>query len=140
MGAEVVESTPQAHDRMMGVVQVLVHFSTLVMGDALRRIGVSVEDSLAFTSPIYRLELAFVGRLFAQEPELYAEIIMTNPRAEEMLAAFRGANETLAQMVAEGDRDAFSSAFDAVATYFAGFGDQAMALSDQVIEDLVSRA
>ena len=140
MGAEVVESTPEAHDRMMGVVQVLVHFSTLVMGDALRRIGVSVEDSLEFTSPIYRLELAFVGRLFAQEPELYAEIIMTNPRAEEMLAAFRGAYEALDQVVAEGDREAFSSAFDAVATYFAGFGDQAMALSDQVIEDLVSRA
>ena len=140
MGAEVVESTPEAHDRMMGVVQVLVHFSTLVMGDALRRIGVSVADSLEFTSPIYRLELAFVGRLFAQDPDLYAEIIMTNPRAEEMLTAFRGASESLDRMVAEGDRTAFSSAFDAVATYFAGFGDQAMALSDQVIEDLVSRA
>ena len=40
--------------------------------------GVGVEDSLRYTSPIYRLELAFVGRLFAQDPDLYGEIIRTN--------------------------------------------------------------
>jgi chorismate mutase/prephenate dehydrogenase len=40
MGLELIESDPVAHDRMMAVVQVLVHFSTIVMGEALRRTGV----------------------------------------------------------------------------------------------------
>ncbi len=31
---------------------------------------------MALSSPIYRLELAMIGRLFAQDAELYADIIM----------------------------------------------------------------
>ncbi len=45
------------------------------VGDAV--IGVQL---LALSSPIYRLELAMVGRLFAQDPQLYADIIMSSER------------------------------------------------------------
>ncbi|MFT4627398.1 MAG: hypothetical protein ACI8PZ_006082 [Myxococcota bacterium] len=37
---------------MMGIVQVLVHYSTVVMGEALRRTGIRLRDTLPFTSPI----------------------------------------------------------------------------------------
>src|SRR5690606_25813695 len=64
LGLEVVHATPAEHDRMMAVVQVLLHFRTSVSGGAFRRAGVPVADSLRFTSPIYRLELSVVARLF----------------------------------------------------------------------------
>ncbi|MDI8296325.1 hypothetical protein MJI53_23840, partial [Salmonella enterica subsp. enterica serovar Anatum] len=40
--------------------------------------NVQLEQLLALSSPIYRLELAMVGRLFAQDPQLYADIIMSS--------------------------------------------------------------
>jgi len=137
MGCELIETTPADHDRMMAVVQVLVHFSTLVMGEALRRSGVSVADSLRFTSPIYRLELAFVGRLFAQDPELYAEIEMSNPRGASVRRHFRDAAQRLEDVISDGDRAAFHALFDDVGNYFSAFAGEAMKLSDAVVEAVV---
>jgi chorismate mutase/prephenate dehydrogenase len=140
MGCELIETTPAGHDRMMAVVQVLVHFSTLVMGEALRRSGVSVADSLRFTSPIYRLELAFVGRLFAQDPELYAEIEMTNPQGSAVRRHFRDAAQRIEDVISDGDRAAFHALFDEVADYFSAFAGEAMKLSDAVVEAVVREA
>jgi len=138
MGMELIESDPDTHDHMMAVIQVLVHFSTLVMGESLRRTGFSVAESLRFTSPIYRLELAFCGRLFTQDPELYAEIEMANPYGATVRAHFREASEALEAAVQAGDREAFRELFAGVSAYFASFGTEAMALSDRIIESLVT--
>lgn len=140
MGLELIETEPSTHDRMMAVVQVLVHFRTLVMGDALRRVGVGIDESLRFTSPIYRLELAFCGRLFAQDPNLYAEIEMQNPFGAEVRQAFVDSAAALRDLADRGDRDAFCRSFEATATYFDHFGPEAMKLSDLIIEALVSQA
>jgi prephenate dehydrogenase/chorismate mutase len=139
MGMELIETTPEAHDKMMAVVQVLVHFSTLVMGEALRRTGVSVEESLTYTSPIYRLELAFTGRLFAQSADLYAEIEMLNPYGAEVRRAFLDAADAMRSISDAGDREAFQRVFSGVSAYFEGFAGEAMELSDQVIDALVRR-
>ncbi len=139
MGMELIESDPVTHDRMMAVIQVLVHFSALVMGEALRRTGLCVEDSLQFTSPIYRLELAFVGRLFTQNPDLYAEILMSNPHGPEVRRSFLAAASDLEAAATAGDREQFRAIFHSVSEYFSDFGDEAMALSDFIIEALVAQ-
>jgi len=139
LGMEIVESEPERHDRMMAVVQVLVHFRTLVMGEALRATGVPVTESLAYTSPIYRLELAIVGRLYAQDPNLYAEIEMENPFGDEVRAGFLEAAERLANVVRSGDREAFCAQFSEVSDYFSDFSADALALSDFLIDRLVER-
>ena len=43
---------------------------------------------LAMSSPIYRLELVMVGRLFAQDPQLYADIIFSNTDNVAMMERF----------------------------------------------------
>ncbi len=139
LGMERIEAEPTEHDRMMANVQVLTHFSTIVMGDALRRTGVSVRRSLAFTSPIYRLELAFVGRLFAQNPDLYAEIEMSNPHGDEVRAGFREAAAELMEILARGDREAFRARFSEIGEHFEGFDEEAMRLSDLLIDTLAAR-
>jgi chorismate mutase/prephenate dehydrogenase len=139
MGMEIIESTPEQHDRMMAVIQVLVHYATIVMGEALRRTGLSVNESLRFTSPIYRLELAFIGRLFTQSPELYAEIEMANPHGPDVRKDFLEAAKDVNTLISEGNRDAFTALFDSVSTYFDDFGTEAMELSDFIIESLCTR-
>lgn len=140
LGLEILRSEPREHDRMMSAVQVLVHFHTLVMGEALRRAGLGVEESLRFTSPIYRIELAVVGRLFGQDPDLYAEIEMSNPYGREVLGHFLEATLGLKEIIEAGDRDAFRGVFGEVAEHFGEFKGEASALSDFLIEELVRKA
>lgn len=139
MGAEVIVTTPEQHDRTMAVVQVLTHFGIMVMGRALAHSGLELADTLQFTSPIYRLELAMVGRLFSQKPELYREILMTNPEAKGMREVYAREVKALAELLDDADRDGFVRAFDEVAAYFAEFSGDAMELSDHIIETIMSR-
>lgn len=137
MGCELIESEPDTHDRMMAIVQVLVHYATLVMGETLRDSGVPIEDSLRYTSPIYRLELAFIGRLFAQAAPLYAEIEMTNPHGAEVRRRFVEAATTIGAIIDAGDRGRFERGFAKVSDYFKDFADESLRLSDDVIDYLV---
>lgn len=50
----------------MAFIQALRHFATFAYGLHLAEENVRLEQLLALSSPIYRLELAMVGRLFAQ--------------------------------------------------------------------------
>lgn len=136
-GAAVVETGAEAHDRVMAVVQVLRHVATMAMGGTLASLGVDVSESLRFASPIYRLELMMTGRLFAQDPGLYAEIAMRNPYREEVLGAYeRVVRESVAAVVA-GDRAAFDGGFAAARAYFGGFTEEAMAESSRLIRAMV---
>lgn len=137
IGLELIESDPEAHDRMMAVIQALTHFATIVMGEALRRSGVSLEESLRFTSPIYRLELALVGRLFAQDADLYAEIEMSNPHGSGIRQHFLDAVQAADDVIASCDRGRFRNLFDETARWFHGFEAEAMQLSDRIIATMV---
>lgn len=140
MGADLIDAEPAEHDRTMAVVQVLTHFGILTMGRALTHAGISLQDTLRFMSPIYRLEVSMVGRLFAQKPELYQEIVMSNPEAERFLELYVDEATRLANIITGHQRDDFIAAFRETADHFAEFSSDAMALSDRIIATLMARA
>ena len=137
-GSNLVESTPVAHDKMMARVQALTHFVKVALGEAWREGELPVKESLQFVSPIYLLELSIVGRIFAQAPELYAEIEMANPYAAAERHRFLSAANKLGQIVDGGDREAFVSLFKGVSKYMAEFSSDALTLSDGVVDYLTS--
>ncbi|HBF73219.1 MAG TPA: bifunctional chorismate mutase/prephenate dehydrogenase, partial [Alteromonas australica] len=63
-GATIHQSTSQEHDKAMAYIQVMRHFNTFVYGAHLKGENPDLESLTMFSSPIYRLELAMVGRLF----------------------------------------------------------------------------
>lgn len=138
-GINIIEATPAEHDRAMAIVQVLVHFSTEVMGRTLAALQVPIERTLEFTSPIYLIELLLTGRHFAQSQALYAAIQMENPEADKVTAAYVQAAAELRQVTSSGDRDAFSAMFAGVGSYFGPFMQQALAQSDFLIDRVVER-
>ena len=139
-GLTVMKSTPERHDRAMAIVQVLVHFATEVMGKTLTRLGVSLDETLAFTSPIYLMELLMTARHFGQSPELYAAIQMSNPATPEVLRGFLAAAREHEAMVIGGDRDGITAAFREVREFFGPFTEQALEQSSFLIDRIVERA
>ena len=137
LGADLLEATSAEHDRMMAVVQVLMHFTTFSLGATLEESGIDLRRTLEFTSPIYRLELSLIGRLFAQSPELYREILMRNPYSAEVRTLFRQTVDQIDRMIEDHDNEAFGERFERNKRFFDHFADDAMALSDRIISDVL---
>lgn len=138
-GLELVETTPEEHDRAMAIVQVLVHFATEVMGRALAALRAPIERTLEFTSPIYLIELLLTARHFAQSADLYAAIQMSNPGTAEVTEAFVRAAEELRAVTARGDRAAFAAMFADVRRFFGSFTERALEQSDFLVDRVVER-
>jgi prephenate dehydrogenase len=93
-GANVIYSTPKEHDEMLSIIQGLTHFSQFVSAKVLKEMEVDLKRSLAFASPNYNLFLGLVSRVVLQNPELYAQIQLSNPNNEKVREAFlRNAKE-----------------------------------------------
>ncbi|MGQ0649654.1 MAG: bifunctional chorismate mutase/prephenate dehydrogenase [Gemmatimonadaceae bacterium] len=138
-GMLITEATPEQHDRVMSVVQVLTHFQTQVMGLTLARLGVPLEESLRFTSPVYLLELFTTARHFAQSAALYGPIEMRNPRTGEVTTALRAAAAELADVIARADQPSFNALFEEVRAFFGDFTTEALEQSSYLIDRIVER-
>lgn len=136
-GLVITETTPEQHDSMMAIVQVMHHYKTQVLGVALSRAGVPLEETLRFTSPAYLLEAYVTGRHFAQSPALYGPIEMLNPDASRVIALFQTAASDLAEILASHDQRAFEAVFSDVRAFFGEFTDEALDQSGFLIDRLV---
>lgn len=117
-GAVLREESAEQHDRAMALIQAMRHFSSMLYGLFLAREGADLGALLRLSSPIYRLELTMVGRLFAQSPELYADIILAAEALPDLVEHYRASLDDLLAMVRAGDRSALIAAFDHAAAWF----------------------
>jgi prephenate dehydrogenase len=138
-GAECTITTPDAHDRMMAIVQGLTHFVTLCMADSVRRLAVDIETTKAFTSPVYQIELALVGRLLSQDPSLYADILQMNPFVPDVLSVCTSSAGNLSRIVGSDDPALFREFFEANSRHFGAYTNEGMTTTDALIEYMVNR-
>jgi prephenate dehydrogenase len=79
------ETTPDKHDKMMAVVQVLNHLNTLSFGMALAVTGIPLAELDKFSTPVFRTKLDIVKKVFAENPDLYADVIARNHDTKKIL-------------------------------------------------------
>ncbi len=137
--AECTITTPEAHDRMMAVVQGLTHFVTLCMADSVRRLGIEIEKTESFTSPVYQIELSLMGRLLSQDPALYADILQQNPFVPEVLSACRSSAGDLCAIVESKDAEAFRTFFEQNSRHLGDYCRKGQDITDTLIESMVNR-
>jgi prephenate dehydrogenase len=137
--AEITITTPEAHDRMMAVVQGLTHFVTLCMADSVRRLGIGIDTTEAFTSPVYQIELSLMGRLLSQDPALYADILQQNPFVPEVLEACKSSAGDLCTIVASQDPEAFRKFFEQNSRHLGDYCRKGQDTTDALIESMVNQ-
>jgi chorismate mutase/prephenate dehydrogenase len=138
-GMRIVEAQPEQHDHVMNLVQGLRHFVALLHGSFMKEYDLNPDDILDFSSPIYRAELMMTGRIFAQKAELYADIAFANEERRQLLIDFLDHHNTLGEMVRQNDREAFIKEFQAIASFFGDFANQAREESGYLINRLADR-
>lgn len=121
-GARLHRISAVEHDQNMAFIQALRHFATFAYGLHLAEENVQLDQLLALSSPIYRLELAMVGRLFAQDPQLYADIIMSSESNLALIKRYYHRFGEAIKLLEQGDKQAFIDSFRRVEHWF---GDHA---------------
>lgn len=132
-GAVLHRSSSQSHDSAMAFIQVMRHFSTFVYGQHLKEEDPNLQELLMFSSPIYRLELAMVGRLFAQEPVLYADIIFNKKEGLALLKRFHARFGDALKLVETHDKQAFIQQFNETKDWFGDYAKQCLIDSKQLL-------
>ena len=135
-GAQVHRTKAQDHDRNMSFIQALRHFTAFAYGLHLCAEDVDLDELLALSSPIYRLELIMVGRLFAQNPALYADIILSSKRNLDLIETYYARFGEALEILRAGDRERFIETFGRVKDWF---GEHAVRFLEES-RDLLAQA
>lgn len=133
-GAKVEQIDAHEHDHSMTYIQALRHFSTFAYGLHLSQQPVKLSQLLALSSPIYRLELAMIGRLFAQNAELYADIIADKPENLAVIEALKQSFEQGLVFFQQQDKKGFIDAFEKVRHWFGDYSEQFLKESRHLLQ------
>ncbi|MGF1764557.1 bifunctional chorismate mutase/prephenate dehydrogenase [Aliivibrio kagoshimensis] len=132
-GATIRDIDAMDHDNGMTLIQALRHFTSFAYGLHLSQEDPNIEQLLSLSSPIYRLEIAMVGRLFAQDPNLYADIIMSAPENLEMIKRFHQRFGDAISLLENKDKPQFVESFKEVETWFGDYSQQFMKESKNLL-------
>lgn len=133
-GASLCKCEAQEHDHGMTLIQALRHFTSFAYGLHLSGENPNIENLLQLSSPIYRLELAMVGRLFAQDPNLYADIILSSDENIEMIKRFHQSFGNALAMLEGDNKQEFVESFEKVGEWFGGYSQQFMEESQKLLK------
>ncbi|MEN8212326.1 MAG: bifunctional chorismate mutase/prephenate dehydrogenase [Thermodesulfobacteriota bacterium] len=138
-GAVIVSSSADEHDDIMEIVQALRHFATFCFGQFLYKRDIKLEKTLEFSSPIYRLELGMVGRLFAQDASMYSQIIFATKERRSLLKEYIASLKNHLEMLENNDKQLFVEKFNKISEWFGPFSEQALRESTFLIDRLIER-
>jgi prephenate dehydrogenase len=136
IGMRVVEMTPEEHDKLMAVVQVVPHLKTILAGEMIKFLGIHPDKSRDISTPIYRLELDIIGRIFSQDGMLYSSIISENPNSKKLIKFLGEAVGKYEKGIKEKDVKMLGKRFDDVQRFLGKFSDDAFDESEKIINEM----
>ena len=107
--ARCVQATPEHHDRVMALVQAMVHAASLAQAGVLR--GAAAELGgigalMPFATVGFELDMAAIARILALNPAIYEDIQFGNPYVADALASLCAQLQRLHALVLAGDEPA----------------------------------
>ena len=133
-GASICNIAAEDHDHGMTMIQALRHFTTFAYGVHLSKVKPNMAQLLQLSSPIYRLEIAMVGRLFAQDPNLYGDIILSSQENVDMIERFHKSFTESVELIKRGDKQGFIDNFGKVSDWFGDYSEQFMRESQNLLK------
>jgi prephenate dehydrogenase len=138
-GAKLKITTAEHHDKMMSVIQGVIHFSSITISHVLKELEIDIDESQDFSSPIYKLRMDMVGRILNQDPYLYANIEIMNQETPKALKAYLKTCNKLYNIIEKKDTESFVNYFKEAADYLGDFKEEAEEYSNYLIDKLVER-
>lgn len=138
-GAVLTHMDPIEHDRCMAVVQGLMHFLTITLGRTLQKLNLKPQEALKVATPVFRTQLDLVGRLFAQDLELYQDLIRNNPHVEATLKTFLSSlDESRRELIDSHSETAGSDFMGEIHSFLKDYCEQGLVESNRFLNTLYS--
>lgn len=125
--------TAKEHDKLMATIQVIPHLSALISGTLFRLLKIHPEKTLKICSPVYKTELYMIGRIYSQNPSLYANIIGQNEHSERIAKTLKKALDDLIPKIIYGDCSALEKQFALNQKHFGKFAKTALKESQKLL-------
>jgi prephenate dehydrogenase len=132
-GANVTRMDASVHDRHMAVVQGLTHFLSVCFARTLQKMDLHPAHMFATSTPIFRINSDIIGRLFAQDPELYASLIHDNRYVPEVLDVFHSAVKESSSVLIQGSAAKGSDFISRVGEFIGEYKEEAMERSNKFL-------
>ena len=133
--ARVLITSPEKHDEMMSVVQVLTHFAYISIAYTIKKLNVDIKESRKFASPIYNLMLDIISRIVAQNPYLVYSIQTQTDYAYHAREILMETIQELNEMLINSNQSDFVNAMNYAAKNMDDL-EAALGRSDKVISAL----
>ena len=104
--AQCVRTTPEYHDRVMALVQAMVHASHLAQAGVLRDYAPVLGELpalLPYRSAAFEMDTTVIARILSMNPAIYEDIQFGNPHVAEMLDRLLEQLQHLRELVRQGD-------------------------------------
>ncbi len=124
------------HDLAMSFIQGIEHFSTFALGSFLKEQGIHPRELFGMASPIYQAKLALLGRIFDQDANLYADIIMSDTKRIELISAYIKHMQEWLEKLKANQREEFVAEFNDTSKWMGDFTLQSQLASDQFLNEV----
>ncbi|MCC2624776.1 MAG: bifunctional chorismate mutase/prephenate dehydrogenase [Burkholderiales bacterium] len=124
------------HDTAMSFIQGIEHFSTFALGSFLKQQGIHPQELFGLASPIYQAKLALLGRIFYQDANLYADIIMSDDKRIELIEMYIKHMQNWLEKLKSRQRDEFITEFNATGKWMGDFTLQGQLASDKFLTEV----
>ena len=104
---QIIETTPEHHDFMMSIVQVLTHFSFISTAYTFEKLNVDIAETEKYESPIYNLMIDIIARIVSQNPYLTYNIQSMNSNGPKIRNTFVEAVSELRDVINGNDEEKF---------------------------------
>ncbi|GEM_PF-134702 len=117
--AQVVELSPEEHDRRMAGVQVATHAINATFIHLLSELGFTHFQNIS--TPVFRLQSILAGRILGGDPGMWADMAVHNPYAEEVMAGLNNNLKKIKESVKEGAKDDYEKILQQAADHIKDF-------------------
>lgn len=130
--------TPREHDEIMAYAQGIIHFSEIVFAHALYKLGKPVSEILKFTGIASDIRILLAGRVIFQDPHLYGNIQIMNPRNMPVMKQFVRSAKELMTIVKRKDLKKFTNYFDDGKNFWGKYAQEAYQESSWIIDQVLA--
>jgi prephenate dehydrogenase len=136
IGFTIRNMSAHEHDLAMSFIQGIEHFSTFALGSFLKKQNIHPRELFGMASPIYQAKLALLGRIFDQDANLYADIIMSDKKRIELIETYIKHMQDWLNKLKENKREEFVAEFKNTHQWMGNFTHQAQLASDKFLTEV----
>jgi len=105
---------PATHDRLMGLIQGVNHFSTLGLAHCIKSSGFSINDIENCSTITFKRRLDRIYKLLDQPADLFGSLLIDNPESLNYIRLYRDILNEMIPMIENKDRNAFRELFSSL--------------------------